>query len=72
MRVTTRRMALLLAPLLSTANVAPQSAPELRLTPAEVEALPAHDSGPGTSGVAGIRTTVVGEIRRSRGPIRYG
>lgn len=33
--------------------------PELRLTPAEVNALQAHEAGAGTSGVAGIRTTVV-------------
>jgi quercetin dioxygenase-like cupin family protein len=33
--------------------------PEIRVTQADVDALPAHDSGAGTSGVAGIRTTVV-------------
>ena len=32
---------------------------EVRLTPAEVDALPAHEAGAGTSGVVGIRTTVV-------------
>jgi quercetin dioxygenase-like cupin family protein len=32
---------------------------EIRVTPAEVDAMPAHDAGAGTSGVTGIRTTVV-------------
>jgi quercetin dioxygenase-like cupin family protein len=32
---------------------------QIRVTQDEVNAIPAHDSGAGTSGVAGIRTTVV-------------
>ena len=32
---------------------------QIRITPAEVEAMQAHDAGAGTSGVSGIRTTVV-------------
>ena len=32
---------------------------EIRLTPAEVDAIQAHEQGSGTSGVAGIRTTVL-------------
>ena len=32
---------------------------EIRLTPAEVDAMQAHEAGAGTSGVSGIRTTVV-------------
>jgi quercetin dioxygenase-like cupin family protein len=32
---------------------------EIRVTPAEVDAMQAHDAGAGTSGVSGIRTTVV-------------
>jgi len=32
---------------------------EIRLTPAEVDAIQAHEAGAGTSGVAGIRTTVL-------------
>jgi quercetin dioxygenase-like cupin family protein len=33
--------------------------PEIRVTRAEVDAIPAHDAGAGTSGVAGIRTAVI-------------
>jgi quercetin dioxygenase-like cupin family protein len=32
---------------------------QIRITPAEVDAMQAHDAGTGTSGVSGIRTTVV-------------
>jgi quercetin dioxygenase-like cupin family protein len=45
--------------LLVAANAVSDSSPQIRLTPAEVDALPAHDAGVGTSGVAGIRTVVV-------------
>jgi uncharacterized RmlC-like cupin family protein len=38
---------------------APLSSPELRLTPSDIDALPAHNAGIGTSGAAGIHTTLV-------------
>lgn len=41
---------------------------EVRLTPAEVDALPAHEAGAGTSGVVGIRTTVVAGDPTKEGP----
>lgn len=48
-----------LALLVGAVTFAAMGIPELRLTPAEVNALEAHEAGPGTSGLAGIRTTVV-------------
>ena len=45
--------------LFTVAYAAPLSFPKLRLTPSEVDSMHAHDSGAGTSGVAGIRTTVI-------------
>jgi hypothetical protein len=42
--------------------------PQLRLTPGEVDSMPAHDSGAGTSGVAGIRTTVMSGDPTQDGP----
>src|SRR5271169_4911151 len=41
------------------AYAASLTSPQLRLTPEEIDTIQAHDSGAGTSGVAGIRTTVV-------------
>jgi quercetin dioxygenase-like cupin family protein len=38
---------------------APLSSGQIRLTPSDVDALQAHNAGAGTSGVSGIRTTVV-------------
>jgi hypothetical protein len=52
-------VAMTFLPLLTVAYAASGSFPELRLTPADVNAMPAHEAGSGTSGVAGIRTTVV-------------
>jgi len=54
-----RTVAAAAALLLTAAALAATRLPELRLTPAEVDALDAHEAGAGTSGVAGIRTTVV-------------
>jgi quercetin dioxygenase-like cupin family protein len=51
--------ALVLVSAVAVAYAAPLSSPQIRVTPAEVDAMPAHDAGTGTSGVAGIRTTVV-------------
>jgi quercetin dioxygenase-like cupin family protein len=48
-----------LALVFAAAYAAPLSLPQIRLTPTEVDAIQAHDSGAGTSGVAGIRTTVI-------------
>jgi uncharacterized RmlC-like cupin family protein len=51
--------AVLLGLLFSVAYASPTSSPQLRVTPDEVDAIQAHESGAGTSGVAGIRSTVV-------------
>lgn len=57
-----------LAVVVAVAYATPVSSPQLRLAPGEVDALPAHDSGAGTSGVAGIRTTVVAGDPTRSGP----
>ena len=57
--MTTRLMALVLLPLLTVAYAATVPFLQLRLPPAQVDAMQAHEAGSGTSGVAGIRTTVV-------------
>jgi quercetin dioxygenase-like cupin family protein len=54
--------------LFAVAYAAPMSSPQLRVTPDEVDAFQAHDSGAGTSGVAGIRTTVVAGDPTKAGP----
>ncbi|HSY07623.1 MAG TPA: cupin domain-containing protein [Steroidobacteraceae bacterium] len=54
--------------LFTVAYAAPLFSPQLRLTPSEVDAMPAHDSGAGTSGVAGIRTTVMSGDSTQDGP----
>lgn len=41
---------------------------QLRVTPAEVDAMQAHEAGAGTSGVSGIRTTVVEGDPTQTGP----
>jgi quercetin dioxygenase-like cupin family protein len=43
----------------ASASAAPLAVPQIRLTPTEISAIQAHESGAGTSGVAGIRTTVI-------------
>lgn len=45
--------------LVTVVAIAAARFPELRLSPAEVNSLQAHDAGAGTSGIAGIRTTMV-------------
>ena len=45
--------------LVTAVTLAATQLPQLRLTPAEMNTLPAYDAGAGTSGVAGIRTTMV-------------
>jgi quercetin dioxygenase-like cupin family protein len=64
----TRITALSLGLLFTAAYAAPLLSPQLRLTPSEVEAMPAHDAGAGTSGVAGIRTTVMSGDPTQDGP----
>jgi quercetin dioxygenase-like cupin family protein len=54
--------------MVALAFASPASSPQLRLTPDEVESMPAHESGAGTSGVAGIRTTVVAGDPTAPGP----
>jgi hypothetical protein len=41
---------------------------QVRVTPAEVDAMQAHEAGAGTSGVPGIRTTVVAGDPAQEGP----
>ena len=54
--------------LFAVAYAAPVSAPQLRVTPDEIDAMQAHDAGAGTSGIAGIRTTVVAGDPTRSGP----
>jgi quercetin dioxygenase-like cupin family protein len=63
-RITAASLGLLFA----VAYASPAPSPQLRLTQVEVDAMPAHDSGAGTSGVAGIRTTVVAGDPSRPGP----
>lgn len=44
------------------------SAPPIRLSPTEIHAMLAHDSGTGTSGVAGTQTTVLAGDPAQAGP----
>jgi quercetin dioxygenase-like cupin family protein len=55
----TRFITLSLGLLFTAAYATSLLSPQLRLTPNEVDSMPAHDSGAGTSGVAGIRTSVI-------------
>jgi quercetin dioxygenase-like cupin family protein len=64
----TRIATLSLGLLFTVAYAAPLLSPQLRLTPSEVDSMPAHDSGAGTSGVAGIRTTVMSGNPTQDGP----
>jgi quercetin dioxygenase-like cupin family protein len=52
----------------AVAYAAPLSSPQVRLTPNEVDSMQAHESGAGTSGVSGIRTTVVAGDPTQAGP----
>jgi hypothetical protein len=45
--------------LLAAVSLGATNLAQIRVTPAEVDAMQAHDAGAGTSGVSGIRTTVV-------------
>ncbi len=63
-RIATLPLGLLCA----AAFAAPLASLQLRLTPADVDSMRSHDSGAGTSGVAGIRTTVVSGDPTKDGP----
>lgn len=54
--------------LLAAGSVPTAHAQQTRLTPAEVAALPKEGAGPGTSGLAGIRTTVLAGDPTKEGP----
>jgi uncharacterized RmlC-like cupin family protein len=54
--------------LIAVSYASPPSSSEIRLVPTEVDALPAHNAGAGTSGVAGIRSTVVAGDPTQPGP----
>jgi len=64
MRITTLSLSILF----TAAYATPSLSPQLRLTPSEVDSMRAHDSGAGTSGVAGIRTTVLSGDPARDGP----
>jgi quercetin dioxygenase-like cupin family protein len=64
----TRMITLSLGLLFTAAYAAHLSSPQIRLTPNEVDSMQAHDSGAGTSGVAGIRTTVIAGDPTKDGP----
>ena len=63
-----RIAAIYLGGLTAVTYASPLPSPQIRLTPTEVDALQAHDAGSGTSGVAGIRTTVVAGDPAMPGP----
>jgi quercetin dioxygenase-like cupin family protein len=63
-RITTLSLGLMFA----VANAAPILSPQVRLTPSEIDSMQAHDSGAGTSGVAGIRTTMIAGDPTKDGP----
>ncbi len=58
----------LVAVLLTATGVAPAPSAELRLTPAEIAALAQGGAGPGSSGVAGIQTSVLAGDPTKAGP----
>jgi uncharacterized RmlC-like cupin family protein len=66
--MTKRLTASVLLPLLTVAYAATAPFALLRLSPADVDAMRAHEAGSGTSGVAGIRTTVVAGEPSMPGP----
>lgn len=66
--MTKRLTASVLLPLLTVAYAATVPFAPLRFSPADVDAMRAHEAGSGTSGVAGIRTTVVAGEPSMPGP----
>ncbi len=63
-----RLTAVFLVLVLSLAYAAPMLLPQVRLRPGDVDAIPAHEAGAGTSGVSGIRTAVVAGDPSMPGP----
>jgi quercetin dioxygenase-like cupin family protein len=63
-----RRITAALMSIAVAASAAGLTSAGLRLTPGDVDALPGHESGAGTSGVAGIRTTLVAGDPSKAGP----
>jgi quercetin dioxygenase-like cupin family protein len=63
-----RIMSASLGLLIAVAYAAPVWSPQIRVTPREIEAMEAHESGAGTSGVAGIRTTILAGDPAKAGP----
>jgi uncharacterized RmlC-like cupin family protein len=66
--MTKRLTASVLLPLLTVTYAATVPFAPLRLSAADVDAMRAHEAGSGTSGVAGIRTTVVAGEPSMPGP----
>jgi len=66
--MTKRLTASVFLPVLTVAYAATVPFAPLRLSPADVDAMRAHEAGSGTSGVAGIRTTVVAGEPSMPGP----
>jgi uncharacterized RmlC-like cupin family protein len=66
--MTKRLTASVPLPLLTVAYAATVPFAQLRLSPADIDAMQAHEAGAGTSGVAGIRTTVVAGEPSMPGP----
>jgi quercetin dioxygenase-like cupin family protein len=63
-----RPASLIFLPLLAVGYAQTVAFPELRLSPHEVDTMRAHEAGSGTSGVAGIRTTIVAGDPAQAGP----
>lgn len=64
----TMRIVIILALAATVSGAASLTTAELRLTPNDVDSLPGLDSGVGTSGVAGIRTTLIAGDPSKAGP----
>ena len=64
-----RRTVVMMATIALTWSVfANENSDELRLTPAEIQTLPAMSGGAGTSGLQGIRSTVIAGDPTANGP----
>jgi uncharacterized RmlC-like cupin family protein len=66
--MTPRLLALVALPVLTVAYATTVPFHQLRLLPAQIDAMQAHEAGSGTSGVAGIRTTVIAGEPSMPGP----
>jgi quercetin dioxygenase-like cupin family protein len=54
--------------MITVSGAAALTTAELRLTPKDVDSMPGRDAGAGTSGVSGIRTTVIAGDPSKAGP----